>query len=458
MKQDDFYKAFEDKYRGSREDIKKRQQIYLPFVKTLQEIYPKSKVIDIGCGRGEWLELLRDLGIDAIGVDNDKAMLKVAHKYSLNVLQDDAISYIKSLPDDSCMVISAFHVVEHISFEDIQVLVTEALRVLKPAGLLILETPNPENVRVSSEYFYIDPTHIKPLPSSLMSFVLEYYGFARVKQLRLQEEKSLINQKEATIREVFEGVSPDYAVIGQKEADKSILKKFDKFFDKDYGVSLDMVYDKFSNTLYQLNSSIELIEKNTIILERKIDDISIEVADTKQQTLSLEADIKQHIDDNINHFNYIEEKFTDSFNRIAALESRVVEAEMRYTELLNSNSWKFTYPLRKARQAFRWFYTGVYHWVTFSPTSRPRRVAKKLLVKVKNYLQKHPNLKVKIKQILYRFPILRTKALDIINTSNEPISQNKYQEFCDNKKVDAVLNEIDIYKTMEVELEKKRKL
>lgn len=83
------------------------------------------------------------------------------------------------------------HIVEHIPFEDIQTLVQEAFRVLTPAGLLILETPNPENIQVATSGFYIDPTHTRPIPSQLLSFLPEYYGFKRTKILRLQEENNL---------------------------------------------------------------------------------------------------------------------------------------------------------------------------------------------------------------------------------------------------------------------------
>ena len=91
---------------------------------------------------------------------------------------------------DSLTVVSAFHVVEHIPFETLRQLVDEAYRVLKPGGLLILETPNSENLVVGTSSFYLDPTHQRPLPAQLLTFVVEYAGFERVKTLYLQEHST----------------------------------------------------------------------------------------------------------------------------------------------------------------------------------------------------------------------------------------------------------------------------
>jgi len=164
----DFYRAFEEKHRGPRELIKSRLQAYLPFITAIKNIYPQPKAIDLGCGRGEWLELLGEHGFDAQGVDLDDGMLKACREIGLNVHTGDAVSFLKNLPNDSQAIISGFHVAEHIPFDDLKILVEEALRSLKPAGLLILETPNPENIVVGTSSFYVDPTHIRPLPPLLL--------------------------------------------------------------------------------------------------------------------------------------------------------------------------------------------------------------------------------------------------------------------------------------------------
>lgn len=261
MKNKIFYSAFEDKYRGSRELIKDRVSTYLPFILPLKEIYPDVRALDIGCGRGEWLELLNDNGIYAQGIDLDEGMLKECHTLGLNAIQGDGIAYLQEQPDNSLISISAFHVVEHISFENLQILVEESFRVLIPGGLLILETPNPENIKVATENFYLDPTHIKPIPSQLLLFLSEYYKFSRTKVVGLQENRSLLNQEKITLMNVLCDVSPDYAVIAQKKADEEILKKFDEVFTQDYGLSLETLSRKLEHRLEEIEAKVnEAIE------------------------------------------------------------------------------------------------------------------------------------------------------------------------------------------------------
>lgn len=252
MKNKNFYSAFENKYRGSRDLIKDRISVYLPFILPLKEIYPDVRALDIGCGRGEWLELLKDNGIDAQGIDVDEGMLKACHAHSLNVIEGDGIAYLQEQPDNSMILISAFHVVEHISFENLQMLVKESMRVLKPGGLLILETPNPENIKVATENFYLDPTHIKPIPSQLLLFLSEYYKFLRTKVVGLQEDRSLLDQEKITLMNILSDVSPDYAIIAQKKADEEILKQFDEVFTQDFGLSLNSLSEKFENRLQEI--------------------------------------------------------------------------------------------------------------------------------------------------------------------------------------------------------------
>lgn len=113
----DFYRTFEDKYRGSRSLIKDRLRIYLPFIEPLKNLYSDDIAIDIGCGRGEWLELLQENKITAQGIDMDAGMLQVSKAHGLDVKEGDGISMLQEMSDESAIIISAFHVVEHISFD-----------------------------------------------------------------------------------------------------------------------------------------------------------------------------------------------------------------------------------------------------------------------------------------------------------------------------------------------------
>lgn len=236
-----FYRAFEDRFRGARETIKSRLMVYLPFIEPLKEIYNVCSAIDLGCGRGEWLELMTEVGVNAHGIDMDEGMLAACRELELSVENGDAISFLKSLPDQSQTIISGFHIIEHIAFGELQSLIQEAFRVLKPAGLLILETPNPESIVVSSTSFYLDPTHLHPIPPQLLSFLTEYAGFCRNKILRLQEPNNPTTNTLPNLFQVLYGVSPDYSVIAQKKITDEFFTTFDPVFHKEHGLSLEML-------------------------------------------------------------------------------------------------------------------------------------------------------------------------------------------------------------------------
>jgi O-antigen chain-terminating methyltransferase len=266
---EDFYRAFEEKYRGSRDMIKSRLKVYLPFIVPLKKIYANTEALDLGCGRGEWLELLGEEGFDAHGVDLDKGMLEACNDKNLSARVCDAVKALKEADSDSLVIVSAFHVVEHVSFEYLQNLVAEALRVLKPGGLLIMETPNPENLVVGTSSFYLDPTHQKPIPPQLLAFVPELEGFARTKILRLQESKDLAGNNTPGLNNVLDGVSPDYAVIAQKKALKKITNRFNKAFSQDYGLSLSFLAERFDNRFNQAEQKAGQAEQKAGQAEEK---------------------------------------------------------------------------------------------------------------------------------------------------------------------------------------------
>lgn len=244
-KREDFYLAFENRHRGSEDLIKTRLRVYLPFVLPLKAIYSEGQGIDLGCGRGEWIELLEQEGFKTKGIDLNDRMVEKCVAKGLNVTKMDAISFLKSLPDESQLIITGFHIAEHIPFSDLQILFDEAMRVLKPAGLLILETPNSENIVVGISNFYLDPTHIRPIPSLLLEFLSEYSGFTRTKILRLQESPYLATSQNISLWEVFCGVSPDYSVVAQKESSIEHYSLFGDVFEKEYGITLNSLTNQY---------------------------------------------------------------------------------------------------------------------------------------------------------------------------------------------------------------------
>ncbi|MBV5330741.1 MAG: class I SAM-dependent methyltransferase [Chlorobium sp.] len=254
---DSFYLTFEEKYRGLRTLITTRLEVYRQFVAPLLQIYPCAEALDLGCGRGEWLVLMAEWGFQPLGIDQDAAMLLACEEIGLKVEKADAIAHLRELEVESQSLISAFHLVEHLPFDDLRTLVAEAMRVLKPGGLLIMETPNPDNLIVATRDFYLDPTHQRPIPCQLLAFVAEYTGFVRVKTLGLQESKVLSGQIKISLADVFHGVSPDYAVIAQKHADAKVLSLFEEAFGREYGLSKDELLAQWDKNFYKLIQQTE---------------------------------------------------------------------------------------------------------------------------------------------------------------------------------------------------------
>ncbi|KAB8315553.1 methyltransferase domain-containing protein [Tolypothrix campylonemoides VB511288] len=224
---DALYVAFEDQFRGSREDILNRFRVYLPIIEEAKIGTPNLPILDVGCGRGEWLELLRESGYTARGIDINRVMLEQCRTRELEVMESDVITYLQSLPDGSLGAVTGFHIIEHLPFEVLIKLFDETIRVLSPGGLAIFETPNPENVLVGSHTFYLDPTHRNPLPSAMIKFMAESRGLCRVTTMKFHPypENEILDASPLIERfnNYFHGPQ-DYAVIGYKNGEIANLK------------------------------------------------------------------------------------------------------------------------------------------------------------------------------------------------------------------------------------------
>lgn len=180
---DELYRSFEDVFRGDPVEVKERLRVYLPDVATRGGIGP---AVDLGSGRGEWLELMAAEGVEAYGVDINRASVESATARGLRVVDGDALSHLRSLPDASVSLVTAFHLVEHLPFYVLVSMIDETLRVLAPGGMLIVETPNANNVLVGASRFHLDPTHLKPVLPEVLDFVLRQRGFRDVEIRPLQ--------------------------------------------------------------------------------------------------------------------------------------------------------------------------------------------------------------------------------------------------------------------------------
>ena len=354
---DSFYRDFEDLFRGSRDLIKSRLQVYLPFVRRLASPGAPPKALDLGCGRGEWLEVLGENGFDASGVDLDEAMLAACHDRGLKVRQADLLKTLAGLPPESVALISAFHVVEHLQFDEVRVLVREALRILKPGGLLILETPNPENLSVGATSFYMDPSHIRPLPSGLLDFVVAHGGFARSKVLYLQESADLHGGTAVRLIDVLNGVSPDYAVVGQKQPALNLPSAEDEPFGAEYGLSLGTLAQRYDAHLTaQMDDRLAHSERRTAQVEHRLglsESHTAQVEDRLGQSEIRTAQVEDRLGRSESHTAQVEDRLGQSELRTAQAEALLVRMEIRIeqterqlNDMLTSRSWRVTAPLR----------------------------------------------------------------------------------------------------------------
>lgn len=222
---DDLYEALEDTFRGSFHEIKERLRVYLPDVNG--GVASSGQVVDVGTGRGEWLELLKENGIDAYGVDTNPAAIERCRLRDLKVVHGDAVDHLAGLPGGSIAALTGFHIAEHLEFDTLIDLIDQAARVLVPGGLLILESPNPLNLSVGAAYFYVDPTHQRPLHPKLLEFLLSARGFESVEIRYLHPSHPLALPQESD--DAVRGLQPfvdqlnallfgaqDFAVVGRR--------------------------------------------------------------------------------------------------------------------------------------------------------------------------------------------------------------------------------------------------
>lgn len=188
---DSFYHKLENKYRGTTSDIKNRLRVYLPDVESAVLRTAGKPVMDIGCGRGEWLELLADCDIPAIGIDTNPDQIADVLAAGLDARCNDARSALSQAEDGSFSCITAHHLIEHLHFDDVLWITREALRVLAPGGLLLFETPNVRNVLVGATSFYNDPTHLSPMTEPAMEVLFETIGFYPIQARYLHPHEKL---------------------------------------------------------------------------------------------------------------------------------------------------------------------------------------------------------------------------------------------------------------------------
>ncbi len=216
---DPLYVAFEDRFRGSRADIKQRQTVYLDLLREAGAGTPARPIVDVGSGRGELLEMLGEAGLAARGVDLNRSMVAVCAAAGLDCVEDDAVAYLSRLEPGSLGAVTGFHIIEHLPFALMVALFDASLRALASGGVVVFETPNPANLLVASRWFHLDPTHRNPLPAEMVAMIAEARGFVRVSIRELHPMQRRFEASDtvlaAQLDAIFHGPQ-DYALIARK--------------------------------------------------------------------------------------------------------------------------------------------------------------------------------------------------------------------------------------------------
>lgn len=274
---DDFYAFFEGVNYASEEQVREYRSIYVSYVKPILEFVDTPMAFDFGCGRGEWLGMLRELGFQTKGIDIDQGMLNFAQQKGLDVQLGEGSDFLKQIPDQSVAVLTAFHVLEHLPFNKIVEFFQQSKRVLIPGGILIAETPNPENLFVATNNFYLDHTHIRPIPILQMVNLARYFGYPKYSVVRLREQHDLYSKEEVTFRDLFYGVSKDYGLIAQNPGGaEGLVEAIDPALRYDTGIGIDELIKRLDRRMEALAKKVNELSAQT---DREANDVATQ-ADT----------------------------------------------------------------------------------------------------------------------------------------------------------------------------------
>ena len=207
------YALFEERFRGSPDAIAGGQRFYLDFLKDLP-----GPVLDVGCGRGEFLGLLRSAGIRGSGIESNPVTAAACRAAGLDVEEGDALALLAAKPGGGLGAVTAFQVVEHWPPEEIFRFLQEARRVLAPGGVLVAETINADSIS-ALRAFYLDPTHVRPVPAEALRFLAEAAGFTDLRvefrsPLTASERLTESSENEKKLNALLFGAQ-DYALIAR---------------------------------------------------------------------------------------------------------------------------------------------------------------------------------------------------------------------------------------------------
>jgi 2-polyprenyl-3-methyl-5-hydroxy-6-metoxy-1,4-benzoquinol methylase len=165
-------------FRGSYQTIRERLQQHAYHLSRISAV--ENRGLDLGCGRGEWLEICKEFNVNVTGVDQSASLIGDLSRKGFDVVCSNASDYLNSQPDESFHIVSSFHMLEHLVLGDVFELLRQVFRILTPGGLFVAETPNTLNLHVVTSTFWIDPTHIRPIHPEQFRYLLNDAGFTDI--------------------------------------------------------------------------------------------------------------------------------------------------------------------------------------------------------------------------------------------------------------------------------------
>lgn len=347
------YSAFEAYFRGSRDEIVSKLSAYLPLVLQL-DIDNSNPALDLACGRGEWLELLREHGFPAQGIEINRDFVEHCRNNGLWVDEADLFAFLSLQHDRTYKLISGFHIIEHLSFEKQKDFLEKAYTQLADGGVLILETPNPENTVVGCCNFHIDPTHVRPMPHQLLKFLALQAGYTAPTIVRLNRHTvgtpltlmpeslpgaAAFNQLARLVASHLQQ-APDYALIAFKntEPDSCILATLDAI-NTDTGAysPQDATMENLDEYLYlrqkELNTALVLLRQRDEELKNTYEHIQL-----RNNELQIAYTQIQQRNQQMHHALLELEKHEDaSLNSVSELQQMDRELQLAYTLIERSN-------------------------------------------------------------------------------------------------------------------------
>ena len=279
--ENNFYLDFENRFRGSRSSVLEKLSCYDSLLQRISKNLNEVRLLDVGCGRGEWLEQCSKYGFTCIGVEMNVAAAKVCKDFGLNIINKDVFEVLNSYEDSSLDVISAFHFIEHIDHSKLIKFFEECKRLLSPSGVMILETPSIDNLIVASRNFYLDPTHLTPINPDSISYIIESLGFDFSKYYYINSGP-LFSADNYNLTKVLNGIAQDVLIVSTSTAlaTENIFSKINKnnwediFQESNSLLKAATLFDqenlKIIKRINSIDESIYSIRKEILIMKNNI--------------------------------------------------------------------------------------------------------------------------------------------------------------------------------------------